>query len=410
MRFVDQVRILVRAGKGGDGLVGWRREKFVPDGGPAGGDGGGGGDVVFVADDHLTTLLDLKFRQHFEAESGKNGGPNKMAGRAGGDLRVRIPVGTMVYLEAMAGEPGERPPWMTDAGEDPEAMQNYGVVTWADDPRDEDEDIPVPVLAEKSAPKPRKRRQGQKDPELPPEPGDLLADLTTPGQEIVIAKGGRGGRGNVHFRSSTNRAPDHAEPGTLGDAYWLRLELKLLADVGIVGFPNVGKSTFIRAISRARPKVGDYPFTTLVPQLGVASLPGERSLVVADVPGLIRGASEGKGLGLDFLRHLERTRVLLHLLAPDYAEDRDPLRDLAALEHELKHYGDMFEGRPRVVAINKIDTSESQEAMAPLRKALRAQGIPLFPISARTGEGVPELLEALWRRVDMVRRQPAATG
>jgi GTP-binding protein len=212
----------------------------------------------------------------------------------------------------------------------------------------------------------------------------------------------------VHFRSSTNRAPDHAEPGTPGVAYWLRLELKLMADVGIVGFPNVGKSTFIRAISRARPKVGDYPFTTLVPQLGVAQLPGERSLVVADVPGLIRGASEGKGLGLDFLRHLERTRVLLHLLAPDFAEDRDPLTDLAALEHELKHYGDMFDGRPRVVAINKIDTSESQEAMAPLRKALRAQGIPLFPISARTGEGVPELMEALWRRVDMVRRQPAA--
>lgn len=407
MRFVDQVRIVVRAGKGGDGLVGWRREKFVPDGGPAGGDGGGGGDVIFVADDHLTTLLDLKFRQHFAAESGKNGGPNKMAGRSGDDLRVRVPVGTMVYLEGLAGEPGERPPWLAEAGDDPDAMENFGLVHWVEDPRDEEDEPPELVLPEKPQ-KPRKRRQGQKDPELPPEPGDLLADLTTPGQELVIAKGGRGGRGNVHFRSSTNRAPDHAEPGTPGDAYWLRLELKLLADVGIVGFPNVGKSTFIRAISRARPKVGDYPFTTLVPQLGVAALPGERSLVVADVPGLIRGASEGKGLGLDFLRHLERTRVLLHILSPDFAEDRDPLRDLAALEHELKHYGDMFEGRPRVVAINKIDTSESQEALQPLRKALRAQGIPLFPISALTGEGVPELMEALWRRVDMVRRQPAA--
>ncbi len=406
MRFVDQVRIVVRAGNGGDGLVGWRREKFVPDGGPAGGDGGAGGDVVFVADDHLTTLLDLKFKQHFAAESGKGGGPNKMAGRSGADLRVRVPVGTMVYMEAIAGEPGERPPWMEE-GADEDGMLNYGVVTWADDGRDDDEDIPEPVLAEKSAPRKQSRRK-RADPELPPEPGDLLGDLTTPGQELIIARGGRGGRGNVHFRSSTNRAPDHAEPGTKGEAYWLRLELKLLADVGIVGFPNVGKSTLIRAISRARPKVGDYPFTTLVPQLGVASLPGERSLVVADVPGLIRGASEGKGLGLDFLRHLERTRVLLHLLSPDYAEDRDPMRDLAALEHELKHYGDMFEGRPRVVAINKMDTSESQEALAPLRKALRAQGIPLFPISARTGEGVPELMEALWRRVDMVRRQPAA--
>jgi GTP-binding protein len=257
-------------------------------------------------------------------------------------------------------------------------MENYGVVTWADDPRDEDEEIPQPVLAEKAPPKPRKRRQGQKDPELPPEPGDLLGDLTTVGQELVIAKGGRGGRGNVHFRSSTNRAPDHAEPGTPGEAYWLRLELKLMADVGIVGFPNVGKSTFIRAISRARPKVGDYPFTTLVPQLGVAALPGERSLVVADVPGLIRGASEGKGLGLDFLRHLERTRVLLHLLAPDFGEDRDPLTDLAALEHELKHYGDMFEGRPRVVAINKIDTQEARSDGAAAQGAA-GPGHPAVP-------------------------------
>jgi GTP-binding protein len=419
MRFIDQVRILVRAGNGGDGLVGWRREKFVPDGGPAGGDGGSGGDIIFVADDHLTTLLDLKFRQHFVAESGKNGGPNKMTGHSGSELRVRVPVGTMVYMEALAGEPGERPPWLDEAGDDPDAMENfgagnsgaatnYGAIAWADDTEDA---VPEPVLAEKSAPR-KKWGKGSRprDAELPPEPGDLLADLTTPGQEVVIARGGRGGRGNVHFRSSTNRAPDHAEPGTAGEAFWLRLELKLLADVGIVGFPNVGKSTFIRAISRARPKVGDYPFTTLVPQLGVASLPGERSLVVADVPGLIRGASEGKGLGLDFLRHLERTRVLLHIVAHDFGEGRDPLKDLAALEHELKHYGEMFEGRPRVVAINKVDTAEGQEQLGPLRKALRAQGIPLFPISARTGDGVPELMEALWRRVDMVRRQPARTS
>ncbi len=406
MRFIDQVRIVVRAGNGGDGLVGWRREKFVPDGGPAGGDGGHGGDIIFVADDHLTTLLDLKFRQHFAAESGRNGGPNKMTGHGGSSLRVRVPVGTMVYLEAQAGEPGERPPWLAGLDESG-GMENFGGVTWTDDGEDE-EDVPEPVLAEKSAPKRSWRRRKKIDPELPPEPGGLIADMTAHGQELVVAHGGRGGGGNVHFRSSTNRAPDYAEPGRKGEAFWLRLELKLLADVGIVGFPNVGKSTFIRAISRARPKVGDYPFTTLVPQLGVASLSDERSLVVADVPGLIRGASEGKGLGLDFLRHLERTRVLLHLVAHDFGEDRDPLRDLAALEHELKRYGEMFEGRPRVVAINKIDTSEGQEQLAPLRKALRAQGIPLFPISARTGEGVPELLEALWRRVDMVRRQTSA--
>ncbi len=408
MRFIDQVRILVRAGNGGDGLVGWRREKFVPDGGPAGGDGGAGGDVIFVGDDHMTTLLDLKFRQHFAAESGKNGGPNKMAGRSGNELRVRVPVGTMVFFEGLAGEPGEPPPWLAGQAEeeaDPDAMQNYGMVAWADDGEPDEDALPVPALRQKYL---ARKNHRQAEAELPPEPGEMVADMTVAGEERVIAHGGRGGRGNVHFRTSTNRAPDHAEPGIPGEAYWLRLELKLMADVGIVGFPNVGKSTFIRAISRARPKVGDYPFTTLVPQLGVAALPGERSLVVADVPGLIRGASEGKGLGLEFLRHLERTRVLLHLLAHDYSDDRDPLKDLAALEHELKQYGAMFEGRPRVVAINKVDTPESQELMGPLRKALRAQGIPLFPISARTGEGVPELMEALWRRVDMVRRQQTA--
>lgn len=400
MRFIDLVRIVVRAGDGGDGLVGWRREKFVPDGGPAGGDGGHGGDVVFVADDHLTTLLDLKFRQHFAAEPGKPGGPNKMAGKSGEDLRIRVPVGTTVIMEAVAGPPGERPPWL-EASED--GMENINVA-WLEDEAEPE----VVAMPEPARPK-RGKRDKEKEAELPPEPGEVLGDLTTAGQELVVARGGRGGRGNVHFRSSTNRAPDYAEPGTPGDAYWLRLELRLLADVGIVGFPNVGKSTFIRAISRARPKVGDYPFTTLVPQLGVAVLPGgERSLVVADVPGLIVGASEGRGLGLDFLRHLERTRVLLHLLAPDYGEGREPMADLAALERELKRYGSMFDGRPRVVALNKVDTPEAEAMVEPLRKALRAQGIPLFPVSALSGEGVPELLEALWRRVDMVRRQDAA--
>lgn len=396
MRFIDQVRIVVRAGRGGDGLVGWRREKFVPDGGPAGGDGGKGGDVIFVADDHLTTLLDLKFRQHFAAESGRPGGNNRMTGRSGNDLRIRVPVGTQVYFEAIAGEPGERPPWLADQPLEDE-METHGAIAWTDD---EEADIPVPVRAEKSGPRRRRARPESETPEQ----GEQLGDLTFHGQEMMVARGGRGGRGNIHFRSSTNRSPDYAEPGHAGEAFWLRLELKLLADVGIVGFPNVGKSTFISAISRARPKVADYPFTTLVPQLGVVALPGERSLVVADVPGLIHGASEGRGLGLDFLRHLERTRVLLHLLAPDPTPGREPLADLKALEKELELYGTMFAGRPRVVAINKIDTPEGQEAMGPLRKALRAQGIPLFPVSARTGEGVPELLEALWRRVDMVRR------
>jgi GTP-binding protein len=236
-------------------------------------------------------------------------------------------------------------------------------------------------------------------------PGDLIGDLVAAGQRVVIARGGRGGRGNIHFKSSTNRAPDRAEPGTPGDRVWLRLELKLLADVGIVGFPNVGKSTLIRNISRARPEVGDYPFTTLVPHLGVVSIGRERSFVVADVPGLVRGASEGRGLGLRFLRHLERTRVLLHLLAPDPADDREPFRDLQALEEELAAYGPMFEGRPRVVALNKIDTQEGHATIVALRRRLREHDIPLFPICAHTGEGVPALLEALWRRLELVKRR-----
>ena len=488
MRFVDQVRVVVRAGHGGKGHVGWRREKFVPYGGPAGGDGGRGGDVVLVADDHLTTLLDLRYQQHYQAENGWPGRNKAQNGRDGVERRIRVPVGTMVFLEGAAGEPGERPPWLSghplgadeggmemiyvleepgdaaayramqglhgeleagegaadagraerlDAGDDAEDAEGAGEVDDAEDAEDadagegddaEDEDAEdaeddavadaeddaadAPPIVREGGPPPRKapRRRGRRrrkpEPERPA-PGALLADLVVHGQEVVIARGGRGGRGNVHFRSSTNRAPHYAEPGLPGEAFWLRLELKLLADVGIVGFPNVGKSTLIRAISRARPKVADYPFTTLVPQLGVVSLPGERSMVIADVPGLIRGASEGKGLGLDFLRHLERTRVLLHLLAPDPEEGREPLADLDALEEELAAYGPIFAGRPRVVALNKIDTPDGARLVQRTRAALRRRGVPLFPISAATGEGIPALLEALWRRVDRS-RGPAA--
>ena len=244
--------------------------------------------------------------------------------------------------------------------------------------------------------------EGEGDDEI----GKVLGDLSEPGQQLVVARGGNGGRGNIHFRTATRQAPDYAEPGTDGEARWLRLELKLLADVGIVGFPNVGKSTFIAKVSRARPKIADYPFTTLVPQLGVVGLGEGRSMVIADVPGLIRGASEGRGLGLQFLRHLERTRVLLHLLAPDLDPDREPLADLEALEQELAQYGEAFENRPRVVAINKIDLLQDKEGkrqLADLRRSLQSRGIPLFPICAHSGEGVPALLEALWRRVHPTR-------
>ena len=250
-------------------------------------------------------------------------------------------------------------------------------------------------------------------PEIP-ERGTVLGDITEHDQRLVVARGGKGGRGNIHFRSSTNRAPDQAEDGTPGQAMWIRLELKLLADVGIVGFPNVGKSTLISRISRARPKIGAYPFTTLAPQLGVVSLGEKRSFVVADVPGLIEGASQGKGLGHQFLRHLERTQVLVHLLAPDPDPERDLLKDLDTIEDELTAYGPGFEGRPRVVAINKIDAlgdEAGRERIAELRKGLRARNIPLFPISAHTGEGVDALMEAVWRRVAFVRGiGPGAKG
>lgn len=375
MKFVDLVRLHVRAGRGGDGAIAWRREKFVPTGGPAGGDGGHGGDVVLVASPHLTTLLDLRYRRKIAAPSGNAGGTRDKNGKGGEDLLIEVPIGTVVILEAEGDFDHE-------TGYHDELPDRGGVVF---DPED-----------------------GDGEAEAPPEEV-VLGDLSTAGQRLVVARGGQGGRGNIHFRSSTNQAPEYAEPGTPGEARALRLELKLLADVGIVGFPNVGKSTFIAKVSRARPKIADYPFTTLVPQLGVVALGEARSMVIADVPGLIKGASTGKGLGLQFLRHLERTQVLLHLLAPDLDPDRDPLADLDALEDELAEYGPVFEGKPRVVALNKLDLLQDDDGpakIAELREALRERGIPLFPISAATGEGVPAVLEALWRR--LVRARAAA--
>lgn len=492
MRFVDRVRILAKAGDGGRGVVAWRREAMTPMGGPAGGDGGRGGSVILQADESMSTLLDLKYRQELRAGSGEAGQNKGKYGRGAEDLIVRVPVGTVVYFEGIAQE-GEPPPWHVegdDEGRGASSMQNIYVVGGDEEPldaeaeaeeraalararaaleagelesgdlgdvessddevdatadegrradgepehaedEDEDEDQEDDELFEADSEEEpedvalgerkqdrRRRRRAHRRPRTKAttrdpategvdpttlSPGDVVGDLVFAGQRLVIARGGRGGRGNIHFKSSTNRAPDRAESGTPGDSVWLRLELKLLADVGIVGFPNVGKSTLIRNISRARPEVGDYPFTTLVPHLGVVSIGGERSFVVADVPGLVRGASEGRGLGLRFLRHLERTRVLLHLLAPDPADDREPYRDLQALEEELAAYGAMFEGRPRVVALNKIDTDAGREAIANLRRRLRRHDIPLFPICAHTGEGVPALLEALWRRLELVK-------
>jgi len=395
MKFVDLVRVHVRAGRGGNGAVAWRREKYVPKGGPAGGDGGDGGDVVLVADSGMSTLLELRFRPHQHAEDGKPGGTRDKNGRAGEDLRVRVPVGTVVIVDRPSDEMRAPRSLPKTAPDDDDEMETIYI---GDDGERLGREAVDEVFGDGSD------DIGETDPA--DETGRVLGDLSAPGQEVVVARGGKGGRGNIHFRSSTRQAPDYAEPGTDGEARWLRLELKLLADVGIVGFPNVGKSTLIAKVSRARPKIADYPFTTLVPQLGVVGLGEGRSMVIADVPGLIRGASEGRGLGLQFLRHLERTRVLLHLLAPDLDPDREPLADLEALEDELAHYGDVFANRPRVVAINKIDLladKDGKRKLAEMRRTLQARGIPLFPISAHTGEGVPALLEALWRRVHPTR-------
>jgi GTPase len=340
MQFVDQAHIRVRGGRGGDGAVAFRREKFVPKGGPAGGDGGNGGSVVLTVDGGLSTLLDFRYKKECFAPAGDGGATKDRYGRGGVDLVLRVPPGTQVY----------------------------------DD-----------------------------------ETGALLADLQREGESFVAAAGGHGGRGNIHFASSTDRAPRKAEPGFPGDERSLRLELKLLADVGLLGFPNAGKSSLIARISAARPKIADYPFTTLVPNLGVVSLSGERSFVVADVPGLIEGAHSGAGLGDRFLRHLERTRVLVHLLEVSPTPGRTPLRDFVTLCRELKLYDADLASRPQIVVLNKIDLPEVKRRHRQLLRPFKARGIPLLAISAATGEGVDALLNAVWRELRAVHDSNADT-
>jgi GTP-binding protein len=329
MQFVDQARIHVAGGKGGNGAVAFRREKYVPKGGPSGGDGGDGGSVILVVDGGLSTLLDFRYQREYAAPPGGSGANKDMYGRAGEDLVLRIPPGTQVF----------------------------------DD-----------------------------------QTGEALADLRDDGERFVVAPGGRGGRGNIHFATSTDRAPRKAEPGLPGTERQLRLELKLLADVGLLGFPNVGKSSLIAKISAARPKVADYPFTTLVPNLGMVRLSQDRSFVVADVPGLIEGAHAGTGLGDRFLRHLERTRVLVHMLEAGSSEPgRTPWRDYLAINRELELYDPELARRPQIVVLNKLDLPESRRRRARLVRAFQGRGIEVLAISAVTGEGVPELLERVWK-------------
>jgi GTP-binding protein len=333
--FVDEVDIHVEAGHGGRGCLAFRREKFVPRGGPSGGDGGHGGSVYVFASPHTTTLIHFRFHPEFSAEGGEHGMGSNCTGHGGADLELAVPVGTLVYQKT------------TD----------------------------------------------------PAQPLVLLADLAAVGQRVLVARGGRGGLGNARFASATNRAPRKVQPGEEGEIKDLRLEMKLLADVGLVGFPNAGKSTLISRISAARPKIADYPFTTLTPNLGVVQMSGDRSFVVADVPGLIEGAHRGQGLGHQFLRHLERTKVLVHMVDVSGASARDPVEDLETVRRELTLFQPDFAARPQLVAANKMDAvnlADDAARVLDLEKRASELGLPFFRISAVTGAGVPELLEAIW--------------
>ncbi|MFZ3170553.1 MAG: GTPase ObgE [Carboxydocellales bacterium] len=326
--FFDQAKIFVKGGDGGNGMVAFRREKYIPEGGPYGGDGGRGGNVILRVDEGLRTLVDFRYKRHHKADKGENGASKNMHGRKGEDLTIRVPMGTVV-----------------------------------------------------------------KDTET----GEVLADLLEAGQETIIAKGGRGGKGNSRFATSLNKAPGYAEKGDPGEEHWLQLELKLIADVGLVGFPNVGKSTIISKVSAAKPKIADYHFTTLVPNLGVVKVADGFSFVLADIPGLIEGAHTGAGLGHEFLRHTERTRLLIHVVDVSGVEERDPLEDYYAINRELELYNPKLARRKQLIAANKMDLPLAQANLERLQAELGSEA-EIFPISAVSGEG----LEALIHRVAQV--------
>lgn len=338
MQFIDQAQIEVEAGNGGDGIVAFRREKYVPAGGPSGGNGGRGGSVIFMAVENLQTLLDFRYNHIFKGENGGRGGPNNRTGASGKDLIIEVPCGTVIY----------------DA-----------------------------------------------------ETGDLIGDLTERNQKLLVAEGGKGGLGNQHFLSNRNRAPEYALPGLPGERKLLRLELKLLAEVGIIGLPNAGKSTLISSLSAARPKIADYPFTTLIPNLGVVRKPTGDGTVFADIPGLIEGAAEGAGLGHDFLRHIERTRVLLHLI--DATSD-DVIRDYNTIQQELAAYGRGLDERMQIIALNKIDAVDREtldlEALATQLNHLAH--VPVFLISAVTRTGLEPMLQEVWNILDQINAIEAA--
>lgn len=324
--FIDRAKISIRAGDGGDGRSSFRREKYVPQGGPDGGDGGRGGDIVLVADRNVNTLLDFRYKKKFKAEKGGSGQDGNKFGRNAETVMIKVPVGTLVFDE---------------------------------------------------------------------ESQELMADLVENGQQAVVAKGGRGGRGNARFPTSVNRAPTFAEHGEPGEERKLRLELKLLADVGLVGYPSVGKSSLIASVSAARPEIAAYHFTTLTPVLGIVKIDDQTHFVMADIPGLIEGAHEGKGLGIEFLRHIERTRLIVHVLDVSGMEGRDPLEDYRRINLELKAYSEKLATRPQLVAANKMDLPDARGRFPELARILQAEGREVFPISAATGEGVRPLIQRI---------------
>lgn len=329
--FVDQAKIYIKAGDGGDGAVSFHREKYVAAGGPDGGDGGKGGDIVFVVDDNISNLIDFRYKRKYVAEKGQNGGGKNCSGRNAPDLVVKVPRGTVV----------------------------------------------------------REIKSGR-----------ILADLSTD-EPAVIAHGGKGGRGNAHFATSTRQIPKFAKPGFRGDEYEVMLELKLIADVGLVGFPNVGKSTLISVVSAAKPKIANYHFTTLTPVLGVVKIEEGKSFVMADIPGLIEGASEGVGLGHEFLRHVERCRLIVHVIDVSGSEGRDPIEDFKAINHELENFSMELAEAPQIVAANKSDMA-TPEQVERLRNYVEDQGLLFYEISAATTKGTKELMYGVWERLSVL--------
>lgn len=339
--FADRARIFIKSGKGGDGHVSFRRELYVPDGGPDGGNGGKGGDIIFEVDKGLNTLGDFRHNSKYIAKSGEEGGKRRCTGRDGEDLVIKVPEGTVIY--------------------DDESRK-------------------------------------------------VIADMSNDNLREVILKGGRGGKGNMNYATSTMQAPQYAQPGQDAQELWVRLELKVIADVGLVGFPNVGKSTLLSRVTNARPKIANYHFTTLNPNLGVVDLDGGRGFVIADIPGLIEGASEGVGLGHEFLRHIERTKVIIHMVDAASTEGRDPVADIKAINEELRAYNPELLKRPQVIAANKIDAiytdDETENPVDVIKKAFEPEGIKVYPISAVTGQGLKELLYYVRERLDSMTDEP----